>query len=358
MTPTTATAPTTQALSEGDLGAALLPIERGSLLAARRHLERAVEGGVSTGANASLFHGAPALEFVLTRAGQVPRSVFDATDRVVAARLASAHKRRSSGALPRPAEFDLIRGLAGLGALLLTRAAPAPLLPDVLTYLVSLAQPVQREGRDLPGWWSDAGPADEPLPGGHGNLGVAHGIAGPLAALALALRQGVHVPGQLDAVEDFASWLDRYETGYWVTPDQLTAPSPEDPQDLRPSWCYGTLGLARTRQLAALALGDDTRQQAAEDAAFAAVTDPARLATVTDASLCHGWAGLLTLVRAIADDSSEPERFTARAASLHGQLVTGLDHLPKPGFLEGRSGARLALEGADTIGWTRALLIT
>jgi hypothetical protein len=358
MTPTTATAPTTQALSEGDLGAALLPIERGSLLAARRCLERAVEGGVSTGANASLFHGAPALEFVLTRAGQVPRSVFDATDRVVAARLAAAHKRQSSGVLPRPAEFDLIRGLAGLGALLLTRSAPAPLLPDVLTYLVSLSQPVQREGRDLPGWWSDAGPADELLPGGHGNLGVAHGIAGPLAVLALALRQEVKVPGQPDAVEDFASWLDRYEHGYWITPDQLPAPSSDDPQDLRPSWCYGALGLARTRQLAALALGDDTRRQASEDAAFQALADPARLATVTDASLCHGWAGLLTIARAIADDSPDPGRFTALAVSLNGRLVTSLDHLPKPGFLEGRSGARLALEGADTIGWTRALLIT
>jgi len=61
--------PPTQALAEGALGVALLHIERGDLLAARPLLAEAICGGVSTGANASLFHGAPALEFVFSRAG-------------------------------------------------------------------------------------------------------------------------------------------------------------------------------------------------------------------------------------------------------------------------------------------------
>lgn len=34
----------------------------------------------------------------------------------------------------------------------------------------------------------------------------------------------------------------------------------------RPSWCYGTPGLARARQLAGLALRDLARQEAAEHA--------------------------------------------------------------------------------------------
>ena len=62
----------TQALAEGPLGAALLPVERGDLDQARPLLSAAVHGGVSTGANASLFHGAPALEFVLS-VGRWPR---------------------------------------------------------------------------------------------------------------------------------------------------------------------------------------------------------------------------------------------------------------------------------------------
>jgi hypothetical protein len=167
--------PRTQALAEGALGVALLHIERDDLAAARPLLTEAVAGGVSTGSNASLFHGAPALEFVLGRAGRADRDVQAAVDRIVAARLAAANRRRESARLPHLAEFDLIRGLTGLGALLLTRAGPS-LIEEVLTYLVSLARPVDVDGRALPGWWSQASPAHEEMAGGHGNLGVAHRI--------------------------------------------------------------------------------------------------------------------------------------------------------------------------------------
>lgn len=39
------------------------------------------------------------------------------------------------------------------------------------------------------------------------------------------------------------------------------------------------------------------------------------------------------------------------------RLATGIAALPKPGFLEGRAGAQLALDDTDSTGWTRALLI-
>ena len=50
----------------------------------------------------------------------------------------------------------------------------------VLGYLVALAEPLCRHGDSLPGWWSGTGPAGTPdpaWPGGHLNLGMAHGIA-------------------------------------------------------------------------------------------------------------------------------------------------------------------------------------
>lgn len=210
----TASPPRTQELSEGALGMALLHIERDGLAAARHSLAQAVAGGVSAGGNASLFHGAPALEYVLGRAGRTDPAVRDAVDRVVAARLASARRRQTAGALTHPAEFDLIRGLTGLGALLLSRGEPSPLLHAVL---VSLARPVCVDGRELPGSWSLVGPAHEEMPGGYSDNGVAHGIAGPLAVLSLAVRHDVQVPGQRDAVDVFARWLDTYGCCYWTT---------------------------------------------------------------------------------------------------------------------------------------------
>ncbi|MFC4010234.1 lanthionine synthetase C family protein [Nonomuraea purpurea] len=349
--------PRTQALAEGALGRALLHIERGNLAAARPLLTEAVAGGVSTGSNACLFHGAPALEFVLGRAGHANRTVQAAVDQVVTTRLAAARQRRESAQLPTLAEIDLIRGLTGLGALLLARAgSPSPLLSEVLAHLVTLADPAAADSRVLPGWWSPDSPSHEEIAGGHANNGVAHGIAGPLALLSLATRHGILVEGQAAAIEAFVTWLEEFGSFYWITLGHLLTDEPQPPP-LRPSWCYGYAGIARTLQLAALALGDDARRQKAEDLAIAALTDPARLSRVTDASLCHGWAGLLTVTTAIAADSPTPGRFAEPIWQTHQRLAAGIAALPKPGFLEGRAGAVLALEGSNMTGWTRALLI-
>ncbi|MFB4285009.1 lanthionine synthetase LanC family protein [Nonomuraea sp. MTCD27] len=347
-----------QALAEGALGAALLHIERADLAAARPLLQEAVADGVSTGSNASLFYGAPALEFVLGRAGRIDREVQAGVDRLVTARLAAARQRRLARHLPTLAEFDLIRGLTGLGALLLARRDPSPQLDDVLSHLVSLACPVEAEGRTLPGWWSPDSPTHEvDIPGGHGNNGMAHGIAGPLALLSLAARRGVRVDGQSSAITTFATWLEQFGSSYWITLDQLTADEPLQVPPLRPSWCYGDLGIARALQLAALAHGDPARGQKAEAIALAALADADRLDRVSDASLCHGWAGILTVTTALAADSAATGRFTTSIQHARRRLAAGIDELPKPGFLEGRAGAQLALDGSNTTGWTSALLI-
>ncbi|MEU2415744.1 lanthionine synthetase C family protein [Streptomyces sp. NPDC013099] len=355
---TRTTAPRTQDLSEGALGMALLDIERHDTSTARRHLTQATARGVSTGSNASLFHGAPALEFVLARANGAGDDVRAAVDRVVDARLAAARRRQAAGALPHLAEWDLIRGLTGLAALLLSRKPPAHRLPDVLACLVALADPARSDGRMLPGWWSAVGPDGKEMAGGHGNNGMAHGVAGPLAVLSLALRGGVNVPGQEEAIGTFATWLDRHGTHYWSTAADLDADQPPTPNPARQSWCYGQPGIARAQQLAALALGDPARRRAAEDTVAAILTDPLRLARITDSTLCHGWAGLLTLTRAVAADSPSPDRFTPIIQDLHRRLTADWEHLPKAGFVEGRAGAQLALHASDTTGWSRALLLT
>ncbi|MFE0765135.1 lanthionine synthetase C family protein [Streptomyces smyrnaeus] len=353
----TATVPRTQDLSEGPLGVALWHIERGDLGAARSSLAQAVAGGVSAGGNASLFHGAPALEFVLSRAGSPGRHVRDAVDRVIRTRLAAARQRLESGDLPHLAEFDLIRGLSGLGALLLARENASPLVEDVLAYLVSLSVPIRSGGRELPGWWSPVGPGGEDLEGGHGNNGMAHGIAGPLAVLALAARHDIRLPGQDDAIEVFAQWLNRYGRCYWITHDEMTASTAPARKPARPSWCYGEVGIARAQQLAALAQSDPARRREAEDTLVRCLSDPALPGRISDASLCHGWAGLLTVARAAAADSPTPGRLAPVIDDLTQRLAADLDQLDKTGFMEGHAGARLALDGTDTTGWTRALLI-
>ncbi|MEV7189167.1 lanthionine synthetase LanC family protein [Kitasatospora sp. NPDC093102] len=252
----------------------------------------------------------------------------------------------------------------------------------MLTCLVRLTDDVKHNGRTLPGWWTATGPSgtpDDSFPGGHANNGLAHGITGPLALLALTLRQGVEVDGQRQAIGTIVAWLERWRDGhvwpYWITPAHLdgTARTPLLPQ--RPSWCYGTAGLARTQQLAALALGDQRLRHQAETALATALADPKALATTTDLSACHGFAGLAHIAHRAADDA-----LPHNAARLHSAAALLLDtaHPPGadpdkqarhllatagPGFLEGAAGTALALLApatgtAPATRWDACLLTT
>jgi hypothetical protein len=280
--------------------------------------------------------------------------------------------------------------VTGLGAYLLHRMPDSPALAAVLSYLVRLTEPANHDGMTIPGWWSRVGPHGEldhhGFPGGHANAGVAHGIGGPLALLALAARAGVTVPGHRTAIITICTWLDRWRidtpTGpvwpYWVTLDQHRTGPPAVPErPRRPSWCYGTAGLARVQQLAGLALGDTARQRTAEHALLRALTDPAQRAAMTDPSLCHGFAGLAHLaIRTAAEaDPDTASRLRAAAAQLldavhpsdaEPQLTAAaLLHPigPGPGLLEGASGVALAVHAPATgalprTRWDACLLIS
>jgi hypothetical protein len=382
-----------QSLAYGAAGIALLHTERAHAGLApwqRAHdwLACAAAGGVAAGTVTHLFHGAPALAFALHAAagqtGAYARALATLDQAITAAtrsRLEAAHARMDRGELPALAEFDTIRGLSGIGACLLLSHPDPALLRAVLAYLVRLTEPVTDGGDRLPGWWTSQDPAGKPsadFPGGHANNGVAHGIGGPLSLLSLTARNGVTVDGQAEAIGRICDWLDRWrhDTGagpwwpYWITRAQVRGEQPNSRQPLRPSWCYGTAGLARAQQLAAIATRDTSRQLMAEHALAAALTDPQQLAATTGTSLCHGHAGLLHIAgRAAADQSSEhlaaclPE-LLARITPPHATADTLAASLLRAdiGLLDGAAGTALALHSASTgtpplSGWDTCLLI-
>jgi len=230
----------------------------------------------------------------------------------------------------------------------------------------------------LPGWWSGVDPGgqhSDDFPGGHANTGMAHGIGGPLALLSLAARRGVTVPGQADSIGRICTWLDCWRqdgvTGawwpYWVTRREIREGTTERRGPSRPSWCYGTAGLARAQQLAALATGDIARQQSAEQALLHALTDPGQLAATTDNSLCHGYAGLLQIAGRASADALTPELSACvpglvRAISANGSRRSTPARGEDAGLLEGASGTALALHAAEAgppplSGWDACLLV-
>lgn len=359
-----------QSLASGAAGIALLHLENfhtstGQWNTARTWLRAMTQHKVTADPEtAGLFHGAPAVAFTLHAAHQpsytpILRTLDDHLAAITVHRLRAAHDRIDRGLLPRLREFDLISGLTGLGVVLLHRNTQLELLRDVLAYLVRLTEPITADGEQLPGWWSGDSPSgcvSSEWPGGHANLGIAHGITGPLALLATAHRRGITVPGHTKAISCLLDWLDNWRVGtgrsaWWPgmisrAEHHTNATRASGPQ--RPSWCYGTPGLARAQQLASIALHDPARQRAAESALAGCLTDPKQLALLSDASLCHGWAGLLhTAARAAADAGDDSLATLQPVLHAHLQTYLRLHGSPaEPGLLTGAAGVLLAQQAA------------
>ncbi|MEU9190148.1 lanthionine synthetase C family protein [Streptomyces sp. NPDC048484] len=374
-----------QDLAAGAAGSALLHIERartgdGTWQQAHSWIKTAVATTISAADTSGLYLGAPAAAFMLDCAvtAEAPRyqDALAALDRHVAQ---LAHRRcdaaRTRMRYRRPADFheyDIFYGLTGIGTYLLRRSPSGTAMARVLAYLVRLTLPIRHGDQGfLPGWWVGHEPDLTPstVPAGHANFGTAHGITGCLLLLARALRQGVRVDGHEDAVDTILHWLDTWRqdnpAGSWwpehLHLGELRAGRPDQRGPARPSWCYGTPGIARAGQLAALARRDPARQRLYEDAMARCLTNPDQLSKITDAGLCHGWAGVYQTAFRAAHDAAAPALRAilpdlAAALTQHARPGRG------PGLLLGDAGTALALttaahDAAPTSGWDACLLI-
>lgn len=366
MTATTHAAARADSLGEGAAGIALLHIERaragtGTWAAAHHWASEMLRHPTTAHPDiAGLYRGAPAVAYVLRHTrrndaaatlNQLDRHVDD----LIRSRLRRAHQRIDQGQPATVAEYDLISGLTGLGVYLLQRAPDGELLREVLAYLARLTCPLHLGGEPMPGWWcTQPGPTGRRAPesGGFVDCGLAHGIAGPLALLATAMRRDVTVTGHTDAMHRILAFLDhrrgaagrrcwwpeRINHAEWRTGDLAQHRPP------RPSWCYGTPGIARAQQLAGIALADPQRQHHAEQVLTSCVTDPTQLAQLTDPSLCHGWAGLVHTTRCAATDTGAHSDLAATLPRLERHLdeyLTEHGTAANIGLLDGSTGIHL-----------------
>jgi hypothetical protein len=289
--------------------------------------------------------------------------------------------------------FDAIGGLAGIAGYLLRRpdvpGAPGA-TARALAHLAGLAQPLDLGGGTVrPGWWVPAErqfTADDvaSYPHGCANVGLAHGIAGPVATLALASLSGLGVDGQDDALRAMASWLaarhrDVGDGPLWpprLGPDELD----EIPSELlhrRASWCYGAPGIARALHLAGRALDDRRLAALAVDAATAVFSRDRATWDLEAATICHGTGGLLQFALRMAADTGDA-RLAQHADALAQEVAAAYDDgapfgyrdverqgeravvVDKAGMLEGAAGVALALCSAGSPRaplWDRALLL-
>jgi hypothetical protein len=256
------------------------------------------------------------------------------------------------------AVYDAICGLSGIGRVLLAaldqghghaRAG----LDSALRTLTAL---VNSRAGSRPGWWlpADAYPAATPVhASGAAATGTAHGIAGPLSLLAIALDAGYGVPGQDTAIRTAADWLMRWRvpaTDTWpplVSGYELDHDIHAPVRGRHDAWCYGTPGISSALTQAAGAIGDDEYRAAARHAMTTLAARDASDWDVEGPTLCHGHAGILQASRgypelarqaaALIESASEPR---------HRYLIQYVEHGATdddPGLLIGAAGVALAL---------------
>src|SRR4029450_11369431 len=186
----------------------------------------------------------------------------------------------------------LIVGLTGLGVYALQRY-PRPVATECLRRVVErLHECAQHDEHGLYWWTPPAEILDQEsrnqYPSGRAHLGVAHGVAGPIALLGGICGAGVEQATVRPLLEGAVSWLLAQsvptEAGptfpVWVAP--AFQPSPA-----RCAWCYGGPGRARARGGAA--------------------DRPASETGVVNANFCHGAAGLAHLYNRMYQATGEPE---------------------------------------------------
>jgi hypothetical protein len=202
---------------------------------------------------------------------------------------------------------------------------------------------------------------------------MAHGIVGVLALLSGAMRVGIQVEGHAKAVSELSATFDRYRQGsngcpWWpamISFSEYSHGMASSRRQARPSWCYGTPGQARAQQLAGLALGNHDRMRTAEHALAGCVLDRQVTGLLTDASLCHGWAGVVQAIWRATSDALDPRPLQAALYTARRGMEDQLARMGPPassGLLEGTSGIRLAQndlshEGSGPPSWDACLLL-
>ncbi|MGW0523693.1 lanthionine synthetase C family protein [Crossiella sp. NPDC003009] len=286
-------------------------------------------------------------------------------------------------------DYDMISGAAGVLAYLCSVPEPEQALRtaahELLDYLIWLGEPprdltLTRRWLIAPELCAPLGEHSRDYPGGYLNLGMAHGIPGAVAALAVAWQRGLRRPGQQEALRRMTDWLLEVRRAdehgpVWPTeiPAEVTGAEirPSAPRD-QLAWCYGSAGVAVSLLAAGDALGDGGLRTAAIEA-FDAVLRRSAAVGVPSPTFCHGLAGLLAISMEFAAAGSPLAR--ERTPELLDELLRLADPaLPLvfrdreepdnlvdgPGVLSGSPGVALTLLAALSPrrpSWLHAFLV-
>ncbi|MBE3558887.1 MAG: lanthionine synthetase C family protein [Ktedonobacteraceae bacterium] len=367
-------------LANGLAGIALLPLTLAPLFPGQGWLEVAgsyfrriaQETRRSPLSHPGLYHGSCGVALTLSLLARLDAR-YDEASRILLARLVDqviTWDWATQPFLPGQQNFELIGGAAGILRFLLTQQAEPGVSSALECLLSSLLWVSEKQDRWVHRPERLGTMAKQRYPAGYIDLGRAHGLAGPLAALSLAALHGYAHPGVLKAIERWSAWLLEQRLNMpwgkdWpaVIPTHLQA---KDCLPARSAWCYGAPGIAHALWLAGRALTDDSLCTLARESLAAVFRRPAEARHIDEPQLCHGLAGLLLVCRRMASD--DPTACPAWLKEAISQLTTAFTtrwiassaQMP-PTFLSGSVGGALTLLAVMTTDeplWDQALLLS
>lgn len=224
---------------------------------------------------------------------------------LAAGRKAEQARRRPA----RCADYDLVCGLSGTLYYLLdcgcTREERA-ILVSCIEYLLSLVQDTVLGGMAIPRFHR-LPPGQSPGAFQQDGIwfGLAHGMLGPLIALAKAHAKGFSVEGLEEGIEilyrlyETYQLADEHSVPCWpgaISPEEYRegACRPERPC-VPSSWCCGNLGILRGLQKAAGYMNWPERERTYLEAMKGFLAQDCTAYHLAGPSLCHGYSGLAAI---------------------------------------------------------------
>jgi lantibiotic biosynthesis protein len=240
------------------------------------------------------------------------------------------------------AGYDLIEGWSGVR---LSRGVVGPQEPDRLVEFIvwALADPER---------WRCTHPLTPEEPA-QNDLGLAHGLAGMLAALSLTLKAMDDSTAAVATTALRALCELRVDlASHIVWPPEASLGQPEL---CRSAWCYGAAGVIATVHSAAIALADRETMAFAEDAMRRLAAQTIDSWLLDGEALCHGLMGNAVCFASVAAAADSAELWTvaldvasaamssldARGGKCWARVLSG--EYDAVGLLNGVSGIALAL---------------
>ncbi|OWT47261.1 lanthionine synthetase C family protein [Bacillus sp. K2I17] len=242
-------------------------------------------------------------------------------------------------------DYDVISGLSGVTSYLLLLGRYEEITKRALELLVHICSYKNINGNVIPNWHIHQKNLDienrTNYPNGYINLGLAHGIAGPLVILSKAYKNGIIVKGQKEAILNIINLYNKYSIrseGYTYWPMILSfeeyLSEVKEKTNVRDGWCYGGIGIARAIFIASNALMDNKMQEWA----YKIIEERAKMGieeyNLISPTLCHGYAGVLSILANTIREKEESLLIKQRIDHIRKKIISMFDEASKYGFID------------------------